>query len=255
MLKWDQIHESSLPFHAGGGRGSPRFVPFRRAENAAGLAAMMALISRQAAPARIGAEALPALIALPSEAKGLVILAHGPGESRFSPASSLLADGLHAQGMATVLLDLLHPGEEQDMPVPDLALLAARLFSAVEWISGTAGIDHLPIGYCGAGHGAQAAILAASGPDRRIHAIIILGGHFGMAGPLALARIRAPVQVIAGSRDLSGAAAGRAASAHLTCTHEVVTITGAGQELEEPGTLRQVIDHMNRWFSAHFPRL
>jgi len=213
---------------------------------------MIALSHRHAESVRVGPYDLAALLAVPDHALGLVIFAHGSGSGRLSPRNNQVADGLHGRGIATLLLDLLHPEEESERAnMFDIALLAARLFSAVEWASSASGLDHLPLGYFGASTGAGAAILAASGPDRRIRAIVSRGGRIDLAGTNALARVRAPLQIIVGSRDLPVIGLSQAAMPLLRCDHELVIVPGATHLFEEPGMLDALTDHAGRWFLAH----
>src|SRR5262249_42704575 len=60
------------------------------------------------AAARLGAS-----IAVPSNAQGLVIFAHGSGSSRHSPRNIFVAEALQAFGCATLLMDLLTQRESQ----------------------------------------------------------------------------------------------------------------------------------------------
>jgi putative phosphoribosyl transferase len=57
------------------------------------------------------------------------------GSSRFSPRNMAVAEGLNAQGFATLLFDLLTSEEEVDRAnVFDIALLAEQLVDAVIWL-------------------------------------------------------------------------------------------------------------------------
>lgn len=231
------------------GRHFPRSASTRQ-YGAIGL--MITLARRPAETVRVGQDELAALLAVPESPRGLVIFAHGSGSGRLSPRNNRVADDLHDRGMATLLLDLLLPGEESDRAnVFDIALLASRLFSAAEWAGSVPGLDRLPLGYFGASTGAGAAILAASGPDRRIRAIVSRGGRIDLAGTHALSRVQAPLQIIAGSRDLPVVGLSQAAAALLRCEHELIVVPGATHLFEEPGTLDEVIDHAGRWFFAH----
>jgi predicted alpha/beta-hydrolase family hydrolase len=64
-------------------------------------------------PARVTVDAggipLPGLLAMPGDATGVVVFAHGSGSSRLSPRNQAVASGLAAQGLATLLFDLLTP--------------------------------------------------------------------------------------------------------------------------------------------------
>jgi putative phosphoribosyl transferase len=51
-------------------------------------------------------------LVVPSGARGVVVFAHGSGSGRFSPRNRAVAGVLKAGGLATLLLDLLTPGEE-----------------------------------------------------------------------------------------------------------------------------------------------
>ena len=215
---------------------------------------MPTLSDRRTQALKIGPAALDALLAVPPDARGLVIFAHGSGSGRLSPRNNHVADGLHLMGLGTLLLDLLSPDEEAERAnVFDIALLASRLFSATEWASQNEELNHLPFGYFGASTGAGAAILAASGPDRRIRAIVSRGGRIDLAGDSALAQVRAPVQVIVGSLDLPVLGLTQTAMQLMHCDKELVVIPGAGHLFEEPGTLDRVIDHAGQWFHTHFP--
>src|SRR5439155_4051577 len=52
-------------------------------------------------------------LAVPESTRGVVLFAHGSGSSRFSPRNRYVADVLHRVGLATLLMDLLTPDEEQ----------------------------------------------------------------------------------------------------------------------------------------------
>jgi predicted alpha/beta-hydrolase family hydrolase len=51
-------------------------------------------------------------LAVPDDARGIVIFAHGSGSSRHSPRNQLVARHLEDGGLATLLVDLLTEGEE-----------------------------------------------------------------------------------------------------------------------------------------------
>ncbi len=214
---------------------------------------MLTIEQRRTHPVTVDPNQLQALLAVPPNPCGLVIFAHGSGSGRLSPRNNHVADGLHMRGIATLLLDLLSRQEEADRRnVFDIALLASRLFSATEWASASPEVEGLPIGYFGASTGAGAAILAASGPDQRIRAIVSRGGRIDLAGTEALSRVRAPCQVIVGSLDLPVIGLSKTAMPLMRCEKELVIIPGAGHLFEERNTLDEVIDHAGRWFTAHF---
>jgi len=82
-------------------------------------------------------------LALPEHARGLVVFAHGSGSSRWSTRNRFVAESLQRAGLATLLLDLLTPGEERRDAISghirfDIGLLAARLIAATVWAASEA---------------------------------------------------------------------------------------------------------------------
>ena len=197
---------------------------------------------------------LDALLAVPAQACGLVIFAHGSGSGRLSPRNNRVADGLHEHDLATLLLDLLSPAEEVDRRnVFDIALLASRLRLAAIWASTDRRTRHLPIAYFGASTGAGAAILAAAGQRDGISCVVSRGGRIDLAGAQALSALRVPLQVIVGGHDLPVLDISRGIMRLIPGEKEFVIVPGAGHLFEERGALEQVINHATRWFLAHFP--
>ena len=214
---------------------------------------MIALAAHDPVPVTVQPDGLKGLLGVPVAAKGIVIFAHGSGSGRLSPRNTHVAQGLRDAGLATLLIDLLTPAEEQDrVNVFDIPLLASRLKAATGWVRLLPGMAALPVGYFGASTGAGAALLAASGPDARIAAIVSRGGRPNLAGSAALAHVRAPTLLIVGSRDLPVIELNRIAQRHLHAENELLIVPGATHLFEEPGTLDAVIDHAARWFRQHF---
>lgn len=204
------------------------------------------------APVTVQPNGLKGLLGVPEHARGIVIFAHGSGSGRLSPRNNHVARGLREAGLATLLLDLLTPREEQDRAnVFDIPLLAARLLAATDWVGSLPDTAAPPIGYFGASTGAGAALLAASGADDRVKAVVSRGGRPDLAGAAALAQVRAPTLLIVGGRDAPVIDLNRAALRHLSPESELVIVPGAGHLFEEPGTLNQVIGHARRWFCEY----
>ena len=197
-------------------------------------------------------EGLEGLLDVPASPSGIVIFAHGSGSGRLSPRNNHVAGGLRAAGLATLLLDLLTPLEEDDRAnVFDVGLLAGRLVRATQWVRTQPELEELPIGYFGASTGAGAALRAAAAAPDDVCAVVSRGGRPDLAGASALARVRAPTQLIVGSLDLPVIDLNRSAMRHLRCAHELVIVPGAHHLFEEPGTLDQVVGHATRWFRDH----
>lgn len=204
---------------------------------------------------RVGELDLAARLAVPQEARGLVIFAHGSGSGRLSPRNNHVARRLSGAGFATLLLDLLTPAEEQDRAnIFDIELLASRLRMATGWCERDPRTAGLRPAYFGASTGAGAALRAAAG-DPRIGAVVSRGGRPDLAGRPGLAAVEAPTLLIVGSRDPLVIELNRAALAVMRCQRELAIVPGAGHLFEEAGALDLVVDLAHGWFtrflSAH----
>lgn len=202
-------------------------------------------------PVVIGHSHLAGLLAVPENAKGLVVFAHGSGSGRFSPRNNHVARKLQENGLATLLPDLLREGEERDRRnVFDIPLLARRLTEVTEWAEVLPATACLPIGYFGASTGAGAALLAAAISNDRIAAVVSRGGRPDLAMD-ALPSVRAPTLLLVGSLDTQVLELNRAALAQLRCEKKLTVIPGASHLFEEAGTLDRVVSEASRWFSDH----
>lgn len=206
-------------------------------------------------PVSVGRHQLKGLLGLPVEPRGLVIFAHGSGSGRLSPRNNHVAAGLRKRGLATLLIDLLSPAEEEDRAnVFDIPLLAERLVSATDWASQDLRTMRLPVGYFGASTGGGAALLAAAQLDGRVSAVVSRGGRPDLAGSAALALVAAPTLLIVGSLDTPVIDLNVGAMHHMNCEVSLVIVPGASHLFEEPGTLDQVLDHAGSWFLEHLGR-
>jgi dienelactone hydrolase len=201
---------------------------------------------------RIEPPGLRALLGVPPNARGLVLFAHGSGSGRLSPRNNHVAARLRQAGVATLLLDLLTPAEEQDRRnVFDIGRLAGRLIQATDWAEARPELEGLPVGYFGASTGAGAALAAAA---RRLHdvaAVVSRGGRPDLAGE-ALPRVEAPTLLIVGGADPQVLQLNRAARARMRAPTELVVVPGATHLFEEPGALDEVIRLAQDWFVTHF---
>ena len=125
---------------------------------------------------------LEGILALPEQAVGLVVFAHGSGSSRFSPRNAFVARVLQQAGIGTLLLDLLT--EQEDAVYArrfDIDLLTSRLLLTTGWLHTQPRTQHLVIGYFGASTGAAAALDAAATPGAAIGAVESRGGRPDLA--------------------------------------------------------------------------
>ena len=199
----------------------------------------------------IGSLQLPGNLRVPTAATTLVIFAHGSGSSRFSPRNMAVAEALNAQGMGTLLFDLLTPDEEQDRAnVFDIPLLAERLVEVVQWIDRQPELARLQLGLFGASTGAAAALVAAAELGSRIGAVVSRGGRPDLAGA-ALKMVTAPTLLIVGGFDGAVIELNEQAFTRLTGTKSLEIIPGASHLFPEPGAMEAVIVLATRWFSTH----
>jgi putative phosphoribosyl transferase len=200
---------------------------------------------------RVGRMQLPGRLTIPTGATGLVVFAHGSGSSRHSPRNQYVAAQLCRAGLATLLFDLLRPGEETDRSaVFDIPVLAERLADATRWLREAPETSSFAVGYFGASTGAAAALCAAIQPGVDIKAIVSRGGRPDLAGP-CLDAVTAPTLLIVGGRDPAVHELNRQAQARLRCANQLVAVPGATHLFEEPGTLEAVADLAGAWFVRH----
>jgi erythromycin esterase-like protein/predicted phosphoribosyltransferase/predicted alpha/beta-hydrolase family hydrolase len=210
-------------------------------------AARPAVVRREV---RLPPHGLPGDLQVPSDARGIVVFAHGSGSSRLSPRNRAVADDLNARGVATLLFDLLDEREAADRRmVFDIELLADRVIQAARWIEGQADLAALPLGLFGASTGAGAALTAAATLGGRVRAVVSRGGRPDLAGA-ALEKVSAPTLLIVGADDRDVIALNRQALARLAVDKAIELVPGAGHLFEEPGTLERVMELAGDWFAA-----
>ena len=199
----------------------------------------------------IGHIGLPGRLTMPSNARGIVLFAHGSGSSHTSPRNRLVASVLHTSGFGTLLFDLLTPDEAEDRAnVFDVDLLGRRLADATAWVRRRPNVGGMPIGYFGASTGAAAALEAAAAPDADIAAVVSRGGRPDLT-TTDLAAVRTPTRFIVGGADLIVTDINRIARSKMLCDSDLVVIRGAGHLFSEPGALELVAESARDWFDAH----
>jgi dienelactone hydrolase len=205
----------------------------------------------------LGSTELPADIALPDRAQGLVLFAHGSGSSRQSPRNLRVAEALNRGAIGTILIDLLTAQEERidDRTAElrfDIPLLGRRLAGITDWIGKQPFLKGLGLGYFGASTGAAAALVAAAERPNAVRAIVSRGGRPDLAGA-SLKRVLAPTLFIVGGDDHVVLNLNYSAMVQLPrqTEHKLEIIEGASHLFEEPGTLDQVAALARDWFREH----
>jgi putative phosphoribosyl transferase len=200
---------------------------------------------------------LQGTLSLPKDAKGIVVFAHGSGSSRHSPRNRQVAAVLQAQGIATLLFDLLTQEEEVvDLRTAelrfDIGRLAGRLLGVTKWLTQQASTRSLPIGYFGASTGAAAALVAAAQLPDLVTVVVSRGGRPDLAAE-ALEKVCASVLLLVGGQDEMVISLNRQAFSRLQCRNKrLVIVPGATHLFEEPGKLEQVAQAAAEWFVQYF---
>jgi putative phosphoribosyl transferase len=203
----------------------------------------------------VGGVGMEGELAIPPDAHGIVLFAHGSGSSRRSPRNQFVASELRARGLATLLFDLLTPDEEMQDELDaslrfDIDLLAQRLVGATDWVQEATVTRELATGYFGASTGAAAALIAAAARPETVAAVVSRGGRPDLAAS-HLGRVRAPTLLIVGEADSEVLALNRAAFERLECPKELAMVPGATHLFEEPGALEDVASLAATWFAQH----
>jgi len=203
---------------------------------------------------RLGDAVLEADLTVPASATGCVIFVHGSGSSRFSRRNKHVAAVLNDARIATLLADLLTPGEaaldERTAALRfDIPMLAERTVKLVEWAKSNEQHPFGSIGLFGASTGAAAAIIAASRKPDDVKAIVSRGGRIDLAGE-ALSQLRAPLLTIVGERDAPLIPMHEAALKEVGAKQRHIVVPRAGHLFEEPGALDVVARVAAEWFEA-----
>ena len=204
---------------------------------------------------RVGDATLEGALAVPVDARGIVLFAHGSGSSRHSPRNVYVAEELQAGGLGTLLLDLLTSSEEAvDLATRelrfDIGLLAERLVGAIEWLAEQETTRDLPLGLFGASTGAAGALVAAARRPDRVVAVVSRGGRPDLAGA-DLPSVKAPTLLIVGGNDPVVIDLNRRAMERMTAPLRLEIVPRATHLFKEPGTLEEVARLARDWFVEH----
>jgi putative phosphoribosyl transferase len=214
---------------------------------------------------------------------GIVIFAHGSGSSRHSPRNKFVSQTLNNDGLATLLVDLLTPEEEEtdirtqkmQCKVPGLVLnkfninlLSRRLVAIIDWVISSSLTTTTPptkkdvenhnnfnIGIFGASTGAAAALVAAAQRPDIVAAIVSRSGRPDLADLQCQQKVKAPTLFIIGGNDdkrvidVNNKALTQLVNAQKK---KIITVPGANHLFEEPGALEEVARLASGWFRCYF---
>jgi putative phosphoribosyl transferase len=191
-------------------------------------------------------------LAVPENAKGLVIFSHGSGSSRRSSRNRFVAEHLQRSGFATLLFDLLTEEEDQLRENRfDIKLLTTRLVDTVNWVQQSEITQDLRIGLFGASTGAASALSAAAALGGSIiYAVVSRGGRPDLAGTV-LADVQTPTLLIVGGLDEDVLDLNREAQDQLHCIKDLEIVPDATHLFEEPGALEMAAQLATDWFRKY----
>jgi pimeloyl-ACP methyl ester carboxylesterase len=212
-------------------------------------------IQEQAVRFDIDGASIDADIAIPADALGLVVFVQGSGSSRQSPRNQYVAGHLRAEGLGTVLVDLLTSTEERQDQFSghlrfDITFLARRVTVVMEELRAQTA---LPLGLFGASTGSAAALVAAANHPRKIRAVVSRGGRPDLAGN-KLPLVMAPTLFIVGGDDHEVRELNRRAIELMRGEVRLEIVPGATHLFHEPGAL-EAVSHLGAdWFKRHLDR-
>jgi putative phosphoribosyl transferase len=194
-------------------------------------------------------------LGIPDTTRGIVLFAHGSGSGRHSPRNRYVAGALREVGLATLLVDLLTPEEEEvDLRTRrlrfNIGLLADRLAGATDWLAQEPDMQDLRVGYFGASTGAAAALVAAAKHPEAVSAVVSRGGRPDLAGK-ELSRVVAPTLLIVGGEDEPVIGMNREAIEQIRAEKKLEVVPGATHLFEEPGKLEEVARLAAGWFARY----
>lgn len=199
----------------------------------------------------LGPVTLQGNLALPSDARALVVFSHGSGSSRLSPRNRFVAEVVRRHGLGTLLFDLLTPEEDEVYATRfDIDLLTERLMAVTRWLGGNPETAELALGYFGSSTGAASALRAAAQLGERIGAVVSRGGRPDLALEV-LPQVKAPTLLIVGGQDTEVLGLNRKAYARLAGEKRLSVVPGATHLFEEPGALEEAADLAAVWFAEH----
>jgi dienelactone hydrolase len=192
---------------------------------------------------------LEGVLAMPPDAPGVVVFAHGSGSSRNSPRNNYVAEVIRDRGLGTLLFDLLTEDEDQVRDNRfDIPLLTDRLVAATAWLRGRPETTDATVGYFGSSTGAASALRAAARLGDDVHAVVSRGGRVDLADEV-LGEVRVPTLFIVGGADTQVLDLNREAYDRLDCAKDLHVVEGADHLFTGEGQLEEVAAVAADWFA------
>lgn len=198
---------------------------------------------------------LLASLSVPQRPLGLAVLAGDGARSRDGDPQEVLAGAVRQAGFATLAVDLLTPAELSDEACAaavrlDATGLAARLHAVRDFIATRPELSFLPLALFGSGGAGAAALVEAGCFARGVAAVVADCRSPGRAGA-ALARVRAPVLLIAEGGDLPALERLEDAARLLHAPHALASVPGPRTGHTRALRNIEVAHQVARWLAEH----
>jgi putative phosphoribosyl transferase len=200
-----------------------------------------------------GRASIRAELAIPEEARGLVVFAHATHGGWTNSRNWPIAWKLHQSGYATLLLDLLTPVEASLETAKgflhfEVPLLTERLTAAIQWAGTQDLLADLPIACFGSDAGAAAVLNAAAS----IPAIVTVVGRAARTDLIAepARHPDLPVLLMTGENDRRTLRSNREFAAHAPAARRVEVIKGATHRFTEEGCADEVANATKAWLDG-----
>jgi putative phosphoribosyl transferase len=204
-----------------------------------------------------GEATLAGVLAMPANAKAMVVFAHGSGSNHRSSRNAQTAQQLYDAGFASLRADLLtkEEGELNERTGQyrfDVAMLAERVLAASFFVGTVPAAQMLPLAYFGASTGAAAALTAAC-KRKDVYAVVSRGGRPDLAMD-CLPDVKAATLLIVGGADVPIIPLNEQALARLGGEKDIAIVEKATHLFQEPGTLGIVGSLTIDWLTRYLPK-
>lgn len=205
----------------------------------------------QLVPVEAGAVNLMGLLHIPTQAHGIVILAHGIDavETMTHQHALTIAQAFFQRGLATLVVDLFTTEEHQLDAVSNFFrtntdIMQQRILGLAQWLSENEPTHTFSIGYLAMGTTAAAAMIAAAERPDLVAAVVAIDSQLSVVQD-HLQRILAPTLLIATSGDQGTSTAHQNALAQIAAEKRFEQVT------EHPINLTRIATLAGPWFSQH----
>jgi len=197
---------------------------------------------------------LSASLALPLDARGVVVLAHAGQSSRLSAPSRRLARRLERAGIGSLGVDLLtRPEARVDAHTHhlrnDVQKLSRRVIAAIDWLATQPETYRLRIGIYGAGVAAAAALEAAAERPQQVAAIAARAPRLDRVR-WPVREVRAPTLFVAGGGLGPPSASQRRAAPVMRGESWIERVEGAERPDVPDPTLEKITRCVTRFLVA-----